>query len=144
MELSLGLLADSATPGEQGKLNVVGEFRYIGAHTLPAKHPRMAVVLRILANRAEVKDRQNYLEFEIVDQDGFLFGLPRSPKLPLRFGDVGPLEFGKQEARIIAGLNNVVFRKFGDHSIQFYVNSLWVGAIKFHVLKVEVPTPGVE
>jgi len=53
MDLDFGLLADAATVDSAGKLNVLGIFDRIQAHEFPARHGRLALVLRFSAGVAE-------------------------------------------------------------------------------------------
>ena len=58
MDVDLALLADAATVDGSGKLNILGVFDRLGTSSFPARHPRMALVLRFAAglNEAGVHD----------------------------------------------------------------------------------------
>ena len=53
MQIDLALLADAATVDTSGKLNILGIFDRISAAALPARHPRMCLVLRFHAGVQE-------------------------------------------------------------------------------------------
>jgi hypothetical protein len=79
MQLDLGLVADSANIDAQGKLYILGEFRYLFAASFPAVHPRLALALRISAPIVEIRDNTATLALEAVDEDGFPL-LPKTPE----------------------------------------------------------------
>lgn len=68
MDIDLALLADAATVDGAGKLNVLGIFDRLGAGTFPARHPRMALVLRFTAGLDETGKHQ--VEIRLKDPDG--------------------------------------------------------------------------
>ena len=49
MDVDLALLADAATIDGSGKLNILGIFDQLHTPTFPARHPKMALVLRFSA-----------------------------------------------------------------------------------------------
>ena len=68
MEIDLALLADAATVDGAGKLNILGIFDRLGAGSFPARHPRMALVLRFSAGQNETGKHQ--VEIVLRDPDG--------------------------------------------------------------------------
>lgn len=58
MEVDLALLADAATIDGTGKLNILGVFDRLGTASFPARHPRLALVLRFTAGVHEVGQHQ--------------------------------------------------------------------------------------
>ena len=68
MDIDLALLADAATVDGAGKLNVLGIFDRLGAGTFPARHPRMALVLRFAAPLDETGTHD--VEIRLSDPDG--------------------------------------------------------------------------
>lgn len=134
----LGLLADHAHVDPSGKLYILGEFRYIYAPELPARHGHFSVVARWTADLVEVRDRENTIELEIVDEDGNPV-VPRSKKLPLAFGPIGPAERGRAHAQAVIAMDGFVLTKYGDHVIHFIVNGTHNGRVRFHVLRPKPP-----
>lgn len=53
MEIDLAVLADAATVDASGKLNILGVFDRIGVREFPARHRRIALVLRFSAGGNE-------------------------------------------------------------------------------------------
>lgn len=58
MELDFGLMADAATIDASGKLNVLGVFDRIQAREFPARHGRLALVLRFSAGLGQAGGHQ--------------------------------------------------------------------------------------
>lgn len=65
MDIDLALLADAATVDGTGKLNILGIFDRLGSAAFPARHPRMALVLRFAAGLNET----GHHEVEIILKD---------------------------------------------------------------------------
>lgn len=89
MRLDLGLVADSANIDAQGKLYILGEFKYLWAQTFPTVHPSLALVIRLSAPLVEVRGMKAKLQLEAVDEDGSPL-LPKSPEMEINFAPVGP------------------------------------------------------
>ena len=143
MRLDLGLLADDAVKDVFGKLYIFGEFRYILAPQIPARHGRLAIIARFEADAVEVRDRVNVLEIEIVNQDGEPTSLPRSPRIPMVFQTVGPAARGLMNAPMIIKLDGLILGQYGDHRIHFFVNGAHCDSIPFHVAQQVPPEPVV-
>ena len=56
MDVDLALLCDAATVDGAGKLNILGVFDRLNVTDLPARHPRMALVLRFRGDVTEAGD----------------------------------------------------------------------------------------
>lgn len=116
MQIALALLADYANISREGKLNILGIFEQIAAHSLPASHPQMQLVMTLEADGAEA-DRDHKIEIQLIDADGkklFTFGgnLKFSPPPP------------GQKARLnhIIQINNTKFNDFGNYDFKILVN----------------------
>ena len=68
MELDFALIADAATVDGSGKLNVLGVFDRIQARAFPARHGRIALVLRFSAGVADAGTHQ--VEIRLRSPDG--------------------------------------------------------------------------
>lgn len=134
MEFDLGLMADNAHADQSGKLYILGEFKYIFAPKLPARHGRFTVVARWIAHTVEIKNKKNTFQIEIVDADGSPV-IPRSPEMDLMFGPIGPAARGQSRAQLILAMEGFVAQKYGDYSIHFFVNGSHCGEVAFHVIK---------
>src|ERR1043166_663183 len=135
--LNLALMADKAHIDASGKLYVLGEFRYLTARKLPMQYSQMPVVARWEAPLVEVRDRQNMIQMEIVDQDAGVL-IPRSPKMPIIFVPIGPAQPSAAQALVIMEMNGFPLTKYGPHVIHFYINEQHVGEITFHVTSAPV------
>jgi len=141
IKLDLGLMADKAHVDAGGKLYILGEFRYIFAAKLPARHGQMGIVARWVAPWVEVRDKENMLQIEIVDQDANVI-VPKSPKIPVTFAPIGAAAPGTAQAQAIFEMNGFVLTKYGPHVIHFYINENHAGEVTFHVTSTPVvPKP---
>ena len=68
MEVDLALLCDAATVDASGKLNILGVFDRLGVSSFPARHGRMALVLRFRGDLTEVGEHD--LAIALKDPDG--------------------------------------------------------------------------
>lgn len=140
IECTLSLVADHAQADSGGKLYIVGEFRYMYSKDVPVYHPHFSVVGRWQADTVAVRDRENSIEIEIVDQDGNPIA-PRSPKLPLKFSSAGKADYGKSQAVMIANLQGLMLQKHGEHVIHFIVNDAHCGRVAFYLSDVPSGSP---
>lgn len=133
IEFELGLIADHAHVDKAvGKFYILGEFRYIQASNVPARHDRCVVAARWTADLVEVRDRKNTIQVEIVDADANVI-LPRSEAMPLNFGPIGPAKQSKAHAQLVVNIEGLVLPKYGDYSIHFIVNGSHNGSVGFYV-----------
>jgi len=140
VELDLALLADDAKVDERGKLFIIGEFRYLTVTAIPARHGHLAVVARFIALVSEVRDRANFIQVALVDEDGGAI-MPRSPKIPLAFGITGPADRGMAQAQLILALDGLEISKLGTHRMDFWVNDQFFRGPAFFVTEVPKPEP---
>ena len=134
IKLNFGALADNAHVDASGKLYILGEFRYILAPTVPARHGHLAVVARWTATTSEL-DKTHSLEVEIVDQDGSAI-IPRSPRIEFKFAPIGPAAHGEVQAQIVLQMDGLLLPKFGNHAINFWVDGVTAGRIPFFVTQL--------
>lgn len=134
IEFEFGLLADHAYVDKSGgsKFYILGEFRYINAPTVPAQHERCVVAARWTADLVEVRDRQNTIQIEIVDEDANLV-LPRAEAMPLNFGPIGPAEQSKAHAQLVVNIEGLLLPKYGAYSIHFIINGTHNGSVGFYL-----------
>lgn len=133
MQIALALLADYANISREGKLNILGIFEQIAAHSLPASHPQMQLVMTIEADGAEA-DRDHKIEIQLIDADGkklFAFGgnLKFSPPPP------------GQKARLnhIIQINNTKFDNFGNYDFKIMVNDEVRKSVPLALVEVKKP-----
>ncbi len=117
MEIDLALLADAATIDAGGKLNVLGVFDRINASEFPARHGRMAMVLRFSAAMNESGEHEVEIvlrgptDDEVVRLDG-----------TIQFGP-GPMRRGG-EIRVphVLNLDGLVFERAGRYTFDIRVD----------------------
>lgn len=132
VDFNLGLLADNAHVDANGKLYILGEFRYVFAASVPARHGQFYVVARWEADTAELRGVDSALEIEIVDGDGQPI-MPRSPQIPLTFGPIGEAARGRVQSQVILQMQGLVLPKYGDYVFHFFVNGVANGKVAFYV-----------
>jgi len=138
MEMQLGLLADSAHIDANGKLYILGEFRYVMARDVPTLQ-QATMIARLVADKVELKSLAAKLQVEIVDQDGNSV-MPRSPDMPIQFSEIGPASRGKIEAVVIVQFNGLPCPALGDFRIHLFVDGRAVGTgIPYHVMQAPSP-----
>ena len=131
MNVTLALLADSANVSQEGKLNLLGIFNVLYAHTFPAMHPQLQLVLNFEATNAEA-GRQKTVDIEFRDADGHKMGsmtgklvVPRAEAgHPVRINHILP----------ISGLR---FEKPGDYEFHIFINEDDKATVSLRV----IPTP---
>jgi hypothetical protein len=136
MDVSLALLADAANVSSDGKLNILGIFNALGAHSFPVVHPQMALVLRFEASRAEEgKGRQ--IELQLADSDGQkLFKIGAQLMVPTGAPAGAPIRLNH-----ILMLNNIQFPKAGDYMFSILVGDDEKASVDLKIVEVRQP-PG--
>ena len=128
MKVPLAVVADSANVSKEGKLNILGIFDRITVHAVPATHPHLTMVLTLEASAAET-GRTHSVEIICMDADGGrLFGLK---------GDVNiKTKDGTARVNQVMNLQNIAFRKLGEHSFSILVNNEIKYQIPLTIVKV--------
>ena len=138
MDVTLALLADAANVSADGKLNILGIFNALGAHSFPVVHPQMALVLRFEASRAEEgKGRQ--IELQLSDSDGQkMFKIGAQLMVPTGGSAPGtPIRLNH-----ILMLNNIQFPRAGDYVFSVLVGDDQKASIDLKIVEVrQVPGP---
>jgi hypothetical protein len=118
MDCTLALLADAANVSQEGKLNILGAFANINAHSFPASHPMMQLVLRFEASPAEV-GQEKAIRVLLLDADGKAQGeaitanwLVPEPKSPGR----------RVQVQTVLRLVGTTFPKEGDYVVAILIN----------------------
>lgn len=68
MNIDLAVLCDAATLDSSGKLHILGVFDQIQAASFPARHDRIALVLRLATEPEDAGEHQ--AEIRLMDPDG--------------------------------------------------------------------------
>ncbi len=127
MRVPLAVLADYANVTIDGKLNIMGIFDVIIAHTLPTVHPQMQLVTRFEVEPAE-RGKTKQIEIKLLDADGKAL-LAREVSLELP----EDIPLGTSIPRI-AVLNMIQFEKYGDYAFHVLVNDETKATIPFRVI----------
>ena len=120
MEITVAVLADAANVAAGDKLNIMGAFDGILAHTFPAVHPFMALAVRF---RLEYEDggRTHDLTVTMKDDDGGEGG-----KAEARMTVVAIPSGEFASVNHILNFAGIVFSKPG----RFYFEIAWDGQVK--------------
>ena len=131
MNVSLAVLADYANISREGKLNILGIFNLINAHSVPAIHPQMQLIMALEADRSEA-ERDHKIEVELIDADGSkLFSIEGVVK----FGTPPPGE--RIRANHIIQINNVQFSRFGVHEFKIIINNEVRMSVPLQIVEVK-------
>lgn len=139
MDIDLALLADAATIDAGGKLNILGVFDRINATSFPARHGRLAMVLRFSAGLDEAGEHE--MEIVLRDPDGEeLMRLDGN----IHFGP-GPMQAGG-EIRVphVLNLDGLVFSEPGRHTFDLRVDGRHLRSISLNVTEATGGGPGGE
>jgi hypothetical protein len=127
MEITLAALADYASTTNQGKLVIGGVFDTITTRKLPARHPMMALALRIQAQPHE--PRAHGVSVRFVDPDGEQV----LPELKARLQFPNAPESERATAQLVLNMPGVTFKGPGRHAIDLFIDGrqfasvpLWV------------------
>jgi hypothetical protein len=126
MKVELLAMCDAATDSA-GKLNILGVYDTIGAPTMPAVHPRCAIVLKIRFERIERGEHR--LKLNIIDEDG----APVIPSLEAPLNVNFPNSQPSATAQMILDLHNVKFTRFGQFAIDLAVDGRQEASIPLFV-----------
>ena len=136
MDLDFAFLADAADVS-LGKLFVLGgAFDTIHVAALPAAHPVLAVVMRLLLGPTDL-DRKHNLEVLLLDADARHVAsargeltVPKSPDAPAGW---------KQAVILPLRFLNIPFKQAGHYSIEILVDGSMAKAIPLRVIQSAQP-----
>ena len=111
MEIDLALTADAATIDASGKLNLLGVFDQIGVQKFPARHGRLALVLRFLGGAGDAGAHN--LSINLTSPGGTEL-VSLNGELNVRPGR-GSLQTGIRVPHVI-NLDGIVFNEPGIHT----------------------------
>jgi hypothetical protein len=119
MEIDLALMADAATVDGTGKLSVLGIFDQIAAPQFPARHGRIALVLRFSTAAGDLGEHTVEIRLggpgstEVLRIEGKM-GVPEGAQVPLA---------GRRNAQVL-NLDGVVFPKPGAYSFEINLDGV--------------------
>jgi hypothetical protein len=118
-------LCDSAFFSQEGKLNIIGMFKTIGAAKFPTNHPKMAIVLDVKVSES-TKLKIQILKKETGETIAKLEGkLDRKDNVK-----------GEKEMCFISDFNNVKFESSGEYRVEIWIGDELMEIIPFAVNKV--------
>lgn len=117
MDIDLALTADAATIDGSGKLNLLGVFDQIAVQQFPARHGRLALVLRFLGGAADAGTHN--LSIKLTSPTGTEL-VSLNGELNVRPGR-GSLQTGIRVPHVI-NLDGIVFQELGIHTFDISVN----------------------
>ncbi len=138
MKLNLFLAADYANITREGKLNVMGIFNDIYAHSFPARHASMHLVAKLGAELGEYGQKRDFTVI-LFDADGRrIFDIAGQFQVPP--GGEGR----KPEVNLILELKDLIFPKEGIYQFVLLVDKDQKGELSLYLNKVETPKPATE
>lgn len=125
MTLDFAFTADAATVDGGGKLNVLGIFDRIRVRELPARHRRLALVLRLSAVAADAGEHE--MEIQLRDPDGEsvvrLDGKIRTGRPPTGSPD------GVVRLPHVLNLDGITFKSEGVHHFEIGIDGELVSTL---------------
>jgi hypothetical protein len=132
MKLMMCVTADYASIDTgTGKLNILGAFTRITAKQFPARHNRMALVVKIGPELGDHPDPRE-LSVVLVDEDGTDY-LRVSMPFQLPHGDRGV----RPEFNAVLELNNLEFPRPGIYEFRVYVDGEMQGQTSIQLVQRE-------
>lgn len=122
-------ICDYASPGEVGKLNILGIFESIFPTIVPYVHPQLYIVTNV-----SIKKRGSYRQIiKIVrDSDNFEIVKPLEFAIPI---EELPALVGEAKVGFIGQMNGINFDEFGSYTVQVFIDSLKIGESRINVIK---------
>jgi len=122
-------VCDYASPGEVGKLNVLGIFESIFPNTVPYIHPQLYIVTNV-----SIKKTGNYKQIIKIVRDEDNLEIIK----PLEFNVLSeqlPTSGSEAKVGFIGQMNSINFEKFGTYVVQVFIDTLKIGEVKINVAK---------
>lgn len=130
MHVQFALVCDHANSTGNGKLNILGEFDNIThAGTPPFRHMLMFFVAKVIMSAGD----PDHIVFtvRVLDEDGELAAQPMT--IPAQRQPMRRNHDEMETIRIMVGIVNAEFRKFGPH-----VFELWGNDDRLHELRLDI------
>lgn len=115
MNIDLAVLCDAATLDSSGKLHILGVFDQIQAAVFPARHDRLAMVLRMATEADDAGEHQ--ADIRLVDPDG-----AQMLRLDGRLGVTGGRPGSASHLPHILNLDGLVFPRPGVYRFEVRVD----------------------
>jgi len=135
MRVDFAFLCDSAAESN-GKIHALGiGLEQIGAHSLPAVHPRAVAVMRFSFSRGDVGLHDFVVH--VRDADGREAIAPVEGEMTLTMAD----EASQMRANMVIELQQLTLHAYGPHEVQVRIDGEEAVALRFEVVPVPAPTP---
>jgi hypothetical protein len=118
VDLDFAVLADGVTSRPDGKLDIFGAgFDTVWSSAVPARHARLALVVRVLLSRHET-EHPHRLDVVIQAADGAELARARGDLEPLPDEARNQIPAGTQfGVGMVLNFDNVVFPAYGNHHV---------------------------
>lgn len=129
MKIALATVADFASGGEHGKLNIMGIFDNINAKEFPTVHGSMALVLRLhVESRDGEKDHAIRVRL-LKPGGGNVFDVAGNLS-------VGTMETGQERhVNHVMNLQNITFEESGTYYFLIYLNGREAAKLPLKLIK---------
>ncbi len=135
MRATVAVLADCANITGDGKLNIMGIFDVLNAAQVPAVHPAMHLIVRLVADPSETGVPLP-VEIQLIDADGnAVFEIKGQATLQ------APPSGEQSTANYIVALNNTRFERFGDYEWKVLVGDEPIATIPLRVQEMKKQPP---
>ena len=133
MEVKIFLTADFANTDGAGKLNVLGVFTQIHAHTIPVVLSQMHVIVQFEFDSSE-SGQHRVIFIRLFDPDD-----KELITIPNEF-DIPQTKYAQTvQINVLAGIQRMVFEKFGRYSFKLFMGDSHEVSVTVDVLNVTQP-----
>jgi hypothetical protein len=127
MTTRLFLICDAATI-HAGKMNILGTFDTFTANKVPCNHASFTIAAII--DYTESEEGRHRVKVVLVDEDGRVIDDILDNEIECAVGDSL-----RGSHRILCIENNRQFEKFGEYSLQLFVDAHQIGDIPLYVVQ---------
>ena len=133
MRMVYGLLADSVTPGPNGKPNAIGIFTDVAAFHFPCRHGPFAALVKFERDQADIGKHK--LEIGFVDAD-YRPVPPNQARIDGEF-EVGDAPF----VDIHLGIEAIELPRPGPYEFYVKVDDRHLGSLPLHARQIQIAQP---
>ncbi len=135
MRVDFAFLCDAAAESN-GRIHALGiGLEQVGAHSLPAVHPRAVAVIRFAFSRDDAGARE--FSVRVRDADGREAIEPVRGEMTLTVAE----DAAQMRANMVIELQQLTLRAYGPHEVQVRIDGEEVVALRFEVVPVAPPPP---
>lgn len=132
MQVTLGLVADSANVSQEGKLNILGIFDTIYAFNFPCKHNQMTLITKIQAELTDAHHIDRKIKITLVDEH-------TNPTFSIdgKFNFKNTPEGERGTTSSIIVITNLLFEKPGNYFFKISIDGEEKGEIPLKLMKLK-------